>query len=126
MAWGWVGVGWGGAGVQLRPGCAGGRPHTHPVHQPVTTYTRPLPTHTWHSGSSVLARWMSSHLYPVGSSAKAMTVLPPLTGPGSRVIWRVSVCACVFVRHRVWRVPRASRGGAHAAAPLVGAPQAAK
>ena len=31
------------------------------------------------------ARWMSSILYPSGSVTKAMTVLPPFTGPASRV-----------------------------------------
>ena len=30
--------------------------------------------------------WMSSTLYPSGSVTNAITVLPPLTGPGSRVI----------------------------------------
>ena len=29
------------------------------------------------------SRVISSHLYPVGSSTKAITVLPPFTGPAS-------------------------------------------
>ena len=60
----------------------------------------PLPQHirasglcrmrTCSTGSRFLARnwgdrWMSSHLYPVLSSTKAMMELPPFTGPASRV-----------------------------------------